>query len=110
MPYVAPEVLRGRPYTQPADIYSFGMIMYFVATGRQPFDNCAHDYHLVLKICEGIRPEINEPEAPKSYINLMKMCLNSNPEIRPTITELSDLLGLVTIRTCEIEKAENYRN
>jgi serine/threonine protein kinase len=24
MPYVAPEVLRGRPYTQAADIYSFG--------------------------------------------------------------------------------------
>src|SRR5437764_1720969 len=30
MPYVAPEVLRGKPYTQVADIYSFGMIMYFV--------------------------------------------------------------------------------
>ncbi|RIA79767.1 kinase-like domain-containing protein, partial [Glomus cerebriforme] len=37
MPYVAPEVLIGKPYTQAADIYSFGMIMYFVATGKQPF-------------------------------------------------------------------------
>ncbi|GES95351.1 kinase-like domain-containing protein [Rhizophagus clarus] len=27
MPYVAPEVLNGKPYTQAADIYSFGMIM-----------------------------------------------------------------------------------
>src|SRR5436190_15111408 len=44
MPYVAPEVLRGNPYTEAADIYSFGMIMYFVATGQQPFANCAHDY------------------------------------------------------------------
>ena len=32
MPYVAPEVLKGLPYTQAADIYSFGMIIYFVAT------------------------------------------------------------------------------
>ncbi|GBC00623.1 hypothetical protein RclHR1_03910010 [Rhizophagus clarus] len=39
MPYVAPEVLRGKPYTQAADIYSFGMIMYFVATGKQHFVN-----------------------------------------------------------------------
>jgi serine/threonine protein kinase len=36
IPHVAPEVLRGKPYTQMADIYSFGMIMYFVATERQP--------------------------------------------------------------------------
>ena len=34
MPYVAPEVLKKRSYTQAADIYRFGMIMYFVATGR----------------------------------------------------------------------------
>src|ERR1051325_6286001 len=43
MPYVEPEVLKGKKYTQAADIYSFGMVMYFAATGRQPFSNCAHD-------------------------------------------------------------------
>src|SRR3954452_4399897 len=46
MPYVAPEVLRGKPHTQSADIYSFSMIMYFIATGKQPFSNYAHDQHL----------------------------------------------------------------
>src|SRR5205823_11087058 len=74
MPYIAPEVLRGEPYTQAADIYSFGMIMYFTATGKQPFTNCVHDHQLMLDICKGIRPEINEPEAPKCYINLIKRC------------------------------------
>ena|SRR5437763_1359260 len=28
LPYVAPEVLRNQPYTQKADIYSLGIIMY----------------------------------------------------------------------------------
>jgi serine/threonine protein kinase len=37
LPYVAPEILKGKLYTQAADIYSFGMIMYFVGTGKQPF-------------------------------------------------------------------------
>src|SRR5581483_4303777 len=60
MSYMAPEVLSGKPYTQAADIYSFGMIMYFVATGNQPFSDCAHDHNLVLSICNGIRPKINE--------------------------------------------------
>ncbi|CAB5377439.1 unnamed protein product [Rhizophagus irregularis] len=61
IPYIAPKVLRGKSYTQAADIYSFGIIMYFTATGKQPFNNCAHDQ----EICNGIRPEINELEAPK---------------------------------------------
>ncbi|RGB29513.1 kinase-like domain-containing protein, partial [Rhizophagus diaphanus] len=88
MPYLSPEVLKGNPYTQAADIYSFGMIMYFVATGRQPFDNCAHDHNLALDICKGDRPGINELEAPKCYIDLMERCWNANPNNRPNITEL----------------------
>ncbi|CAB5374294.1 unnamed protein product [Rhizophagus irregularis] len=71
IPYIAPEVLKGESYTQAADIYSFGMIMYFVATGKQPFADRAHDEYLVLNICNGIRPEINVPIAPKYYIDLI---------------------------------------
>ncbi|POG82781.1 kinase-like domain-containing protein, partial [Rhizophagus irregularis DAOM 181602=DAOM 197198] len=77
MPFVAPEVLKGKPYTRAADVYSFAMIMYYIATGRQPFANCAHDSVLALNICNGIRPEINELEAPKFYIDLMKNCWNA---------------------------------
>ncbi|RGB31943.1 kinase-like domain-containing protein [Rhizophagus diaphanus] len=91
MPYMAPEILRGKPYTQAADIYSFGMIMYFVATGRQPFNDCAHDQYLALNICDGIRPEINEQGVPKFYVDLMKKCWDSNPENRPTANEIDKL-------------------
>src|SRR3989440_11437664 len=88
MPYVAPEVLRGKPYTQAADIYSFGMVMYFVATGRQPFSDCAHDQDLALSICNGNRPEITEKDAPKCYIDLMKKCWDPNPDNRPNAIEI----------------------
>jgi serine/threonine protein kinase len=114
MPYVAPEVLKGKPYTQAADIYSFGMIMYFVATKRQPFANCAHDNILALNICNGNRPKINEKEAPKCYIDLMKRCWDSNPNNRPNAVEVSELIRLFWLgKNEEIEKqfkeAEKYR-
>ncbi|CAB5380281.1 unnamed protein product [Rhizophagus irregularis] len=94
MPFVAPEVLRGKPYNQAADIYSFGMIMYYIATGRQPFANCAHDNVLALNICNGIRPEINEQEAPKFYIDLMKNCWDADLDKRPSAIEIEKLLKL----------------
>jgi serine/threonine protein kinase len=94
MPYIAPEVLKGNPYTQAADIYSFGMIMYFVATGRQPFENRAHDHYLATDICKGIRPEINDQEAPKRYTDLMNKCWNSNPNDRPNANEVYELIDL----------------
>src|SRR5438045_9775973 len=88
MPYVAPEVLRGKAYTQAADIYSFGMVMYFVATLKQPFADRAHDQNLALSICNGIRPEITEKYAPKCYIDLMKRCWDPNPDNRPNAKEI----------------------
>ena len=94
MPYVAPEVLKGKPYNQAADIYSLGMIMYFIATGRQPFDNCAHDKYLALNICNEVRPEISEPEAPKCYIDLMKKCWDPNPDNRPNTTKIQNSVRL----------------
>jgi serine/threonine protein kinase len=94
MPYVAPEVLKGKPYTQAADIYSFGMIMYFIATGKQPFVNCAHDEVLALNICNGIRPEINDKIIPKCYTELIKKCWDSNPDNRPNSIELKEFIDL----------------
>ncbi|RIB30312.1 hypothetical protein C2G38_2026928 [Gigaspora rosea] len=36
LPYVAPEVLYKQPYTVAADIYSFGIIMAEISTGKPP--------------------------------------------------------------------------
>jgi serine/threonine protein kinase len=90
MPYVAPEVLRSKPYTQAADIYSFGMIMYFVATKKQPFNNYAHDEQLAIKICNGDKPGMKKLKAPKCYINLMEKCWDLNPNSRPNIIEIKE--------------------
>ena len=87
LPYVAPEVLRGNPYTPASDIYSFGMIMWEFMSGVSPFDDRAHDLQLSLSICKGKRPEIIE-NTPQCYIDLMKKCWDEDPLKRPSSKEV----------------------
>ena len=109
MPYIAPEVLKGKPYTHAADIYSFGMIMYFVATGKQPFADRPHDRELAFNIStKKARPEIHEYEAPKFYIDLMKKCWSFNPDDRPSANEIYDLIFLFEDSYTDIDKTKQF--
>ncbi|CAI2165548.1 2028_t:CDS:2 [Funneliformis geosporum] len=87
LPFIAPEVLRYKPYTSASDIYSFSMIMWEFISGIPPFKDRVHDRQLYLSICNGERPEIIE-NAPQCYINLMKKCWNEDPLKRPNAFEI----------------------
>ena len=87
LPYIAPEVLRGKPYTKAADIYSFGIIMWEMTSGIPAFNNVPHDFNLSLRICKGLRPKIIEGTGVE-YVKLMERCWNSDPNKRPTAEEL----------------------
>src|SRR6266511_3644373 len=91
LPYVAPEVLKGKPYTIASDIYSFGVLMSVVSSGQQPFYNIAHDEDLALKICEGVRPGFSI-NTPKFYIELAYKCMDANPDNRPTAGEIREII------------------
>ncbi|RIB29708.1 kinase-like domain-containing protein [Gigaspora rosea] len=55
LPYVAPELLQKKSYTEASDIYSFGIIMVEMTTGKRSFNDYKFDNHLAEK-----RPNIIE--------------------------------------------------
>src|SRR5688500_4180200 len=76
--YMAPDILQGKEYTMDSDIYSFGMIMWELITGRMPFwDQNIDNVELNIKICRNFRPPIIK-NAPKGYIELMQECWDSD--------------------------------
>jgi len=90
LPYVAPEVLRGDPYTPAADIYSLGMIMWEMSSNEPPYSDRAHDYKLAEEICLGLRPPIISG-TPKGYVTAMLRCWDCDPSKRPSIAELLNM-------------------
>src|SRR5688572_17784784 len=60
LPYIAPEVLNGESYTFSSDIYSFGVIMAEISSGKPPFYDRKHNLDLALAICNGLRPEFGK--------------------------------------------------
>ncbi|GET62431.1 kinase-like domain-containing protein [Rhizophagus irregularis DAOM 181602=DAOM 197198] len=91
IPFMAPEVLRGKSYTPTSDIYSFSMIMWDFTSGVPPFNNRAHDLQLSISICKGERPKIIE-NTPQCYIDLMKKCWNEDPSKRPSTSEVNNAI------------------
>ncbi|CAI2165315.1 9943_t:CDS:2 [Funneliformis geosporum] len=87
IPYVAPEIFQLQTCTKASDIYSFGIIMWELMTGRKPFWDRKWDIHLIIEIHDGIRPPIIT-DAPEGYIELMQKCWDSNPNERPTAYEI----------------------
>ena len=87
LPYIAPEILNGKPYTCTSDIYSFGVIMSELSTGKPPFYDIRHDENLALDICNGLRPEFGKG-TPEIYKKLAYRCMNAISNQRPTAEEL----------------------
>ena len=92
IPYMAPEIFEGQKYTEASDIYSFGMIMWEVMTGRRPFWDRSHDTDLIIEIVDGLRPPI-VTNAPEGYIELMEECWHFDPNKRPTATNILEKIN-----------------
>src|SRR5205809_969058 len=86
-PYIATEILHGNKNTKESDVYSIGMLMWEIFSDCPPFNDRAHDYHLILDICKGLRPPILT-NMPKEYVEMMQRCWDVDPSKRPTIREL----------------------
>jgi hypothetical protein len=87
--YMAPEIFGGRRAEQPSDVWAWGAVVLFAATGHPPFtgDTLPAVMHQVLNH----RPDLGVLTEPVR--SLVAAALAKDPTVRPSAQQL--LLGLV---------------
>jgi serine/threonine protein kinase/Tol biopolymer transport system component len=84
MQYMAPEQLEGKPADACSDIFSFGAILYEMATGRKAFEAKSHASLIAAILKEEPRPMRElQPLTPPALENIVKACLAKDPDERP---------------------------
>ena len=90
--YMAPEILSGQSrYSQKADIYSYGIVLCGIWNQQIPYSDMrfSSPSELYSQIVEcHLRPSLKS-DCPQPYIQLVQMCLQSDPHSRPSFDEIS---------------------
>ncbi|KAM9461021.1 leucine-rich repeat serine/threonine-protein kinase 1 [Clarias gariepinus] len=82
--YQAPEIRPGIVYDEKVDMFSYGMVLYELLSGRRPSLG-HHQLQIAKKLSKGIRPVLGIPEEVQFYClqALMQECWDTKPEKRP---------------------------
>lgn len=81
--YISPEQARGGYSDAKSDIYSLGITMYEMLTGRIPFDGESNVAVALLHIQgEMIPPRQIDPAIPRSYEKIILKCTQKKPDRR----------------------------
>lgn len=77
LPYMAPEVFKGEIADERSDIWSLGVLLYEMISGRRPFHG-ATSYELSAAILRERQPEIVQP-IPTVLQSILDKCLSKDP-------------------------------
>ncbi len=95
VPYMAPEQVRGRALGPRSDVFSLGVVLYEMSTGRRPFDGATAS-DLASAILRDSPSSVSElrPGLPTRLGRITDRCLAKDPQRRyPTAGELRDDLA-----------------
>lgn len=90
--WMAPEVIRHHPYSEKADCYSYGILLWQLITREDPFA-----MHSPLEAAGKVALELARPEfpndTPAGVKNLIESCWAEDPDWRCSFEEISKNLG-----------------
>jgi tRNA A-37 threonylcarbamoyl transferase component Bud32/tetratricopeptide (TPR) repeat protein len=104
--YMSPEQATGQLPTASTDIFSLGIVIYELVTGRHPFE-ARNELEALQAICN--RPILSPrhwiPGIPSTFETLILRMMDRTPELRPTAADLVRILVEIDVRSLCTEVA-----
>lgn len=88
---MAPEVLRDEPSNEKSDTYSFGVILWELATLQQPWSNLNPPQVVAAVGFKGMRLEIPH-DLNHQVTTIIEACWMNEPWKRPSFSAIMDML------------------
>jgi TolB-like protein len=81
--YMSPEQTSGRPLDHRTDIFSFGVLLFEMSTGKRPFGGSS-SAELVSAILRDTPPSVTDsrPDLPSDLARVIRRCLEKDPRHR----------------------------
>ncbi|RDX77208.1 LRR receptor-like serine/threonine-protein kinase ERECTA, partial [Mucuna pruriens] len=101
--YIDPEYARTSRLTEKSDVYSYGIVLLELLTGRKAVDNESNLHYMILSktandaVMETVDPDITatckDMGGVKKVFQLALLCTKKQPVDRPTMHEVTRVLG-----------------
>jgi serine/threonine protein kinase len=97
MLWMAPEMLARQRYTKAIDVYSYGIVMWEIASQKLPWADLQHDkscmdmIKLLQLLRDGVRPEVGAAW-PSPYVEMMTRCWATDAATRPDFKTVTTVM------------------
>lgn len=106
-PYLPDEFLRGKKFSTKVDTYSFGVVLFEIATGQRAYDNLRHykflkdhveNSDLPISDMADLKAGPDENNVFPSLLSIGKNCVSYRPKDRPEMEQVLRKLDCVILQ------------
>ena len=106
--YMAPEVYLRQPYNEKVDVYSFGVILWQLASNQLPFEGFGRREMEEKVMKGGYRPAMDR-RLPATLRSLISRCWATDHTVRPPFSEIVKELEIISNEVSSLSQRKSPR-
>lgn len=107
--WMAPEMVRHRPYSRKVDVYSFGLLLWEMVSGRMPFEEMTPIQAAFAVVDKNLRPHV-PPDCPAALRALIEQCWALRPDKRPEFWQIVKVLEQFQLALAETGSLDSVKH